>query len=294
MLYPELFKSMETVRWNMSADIPWGDFDASKLTDEQAYTIKMNAITEWAALPATEMFLRDNRDDSDFCAFMSIWFFEEQKHSLVLIEYLRRFRPELVPTEEELHKVRFDFDPAPAMETLMLHFCGEVRLNHWYRRAAEWHTEPVIQAIYKIIAQDEARHAGAYLRYMRRALQIGQEDRSLETRAAFARIGVLMASAHRTAQALHPTNLHVNKEMYPEDTVQSKLPSPGWLENWLDNQIRFDKEWESRVSERILHNMSLLMGTPFNTVQDLNRYRKEVARELSKLQPQSDDIVVAR
>lgn len=294
MLYPELFKSMETVRWNMSADIPWDDFDASKLTDEQAYTIKMNAITEWAALPATEMFLRDNRDDSDFCAFMSIWFFEEQKHSLVLIEYLRRFRPELVPTEEELHKVRFDFDPAPAMETLMLHFCGEVRLNHWYRRAAEWHTEPVIQAIYKIIAQDEARHAGAYLRYMRRALQIGQEDRSLETRAAFARIGVLMASAHRTAQALHPTNLHVNKEMYPEDTVQSKLPSPGWLENWLDNQIRFDKEWESRVSERILHNMSLLMGTPFNTVQDLNRYRKEVARELSKLQPQSDDIVVAR
>lgn len=294
MLYPELFKSMETVRWNMSADIPWDDFDASKLSDEQAYTIKMNAITEWAALPATEMFLRDNRDDSDFCAFMSIWFFEEQKHSLVLIEYLRRFRPELVPTEEELHKVRFDFDPAPAMETLMLHFCGEVRLNHWYRRAAEWHTEPVIQAIYKIIAQDEARHAGAYLRYMRRALQMGQADRSLETRAAFARIGVLMASAHRTAQALHPTNLHVNKEMYPEDTVQSKLPSPGWLENWLDNQIRFDKEWESRVSDRILHNMSLLMGTPFNTVQDLNRYRKEVARELSKLQPQPDDIVVAR
>ena len=56
----------------------------------------MNAITEWAALPATEMFLRDNRGDSDFCAFMSVWFFEEQKHSLVLIEYLRRFRPDLM------------------------------------------------------------------------------------------------------------------------------------------------------------------------------------------------------
>ena len=68
-----------------------------QLTDEQAQTIKMNAITEWSALPATEMFLRDNRDDSDFSAFMSIWFFEEQKHSLVLMEYLRRFRPDLVP-----------------------------------------------------------------------------------------------------------------------------------------------------------------------------------------------------
>jgi hypothetical protein len=76
---------------------------------------------------------------------MSVWFFEEQKHALVLMEYLRRFRPDLVPTEAELHAVRFEFDPAPPLETLMLHFCGEIRLNHWYRRAAEWHTEPVIK-----------------------------------------------------------------------------------------------------------------------------------------------------
>lgn len=280
MLYPELFKSMEAVRWNMAHDIPWDNFDGSKLSDEQAYTIKMNAITEWAALPATEMFLRDNRDDSDFCAFMSIWFFEEQKHSLVLIEYLRRFRPELVPTEEELHKVRFEFDPAPPMETLMLHFCGEVRLNHWYRRAADWHTEPVIKEIYRIVGQDEARHAGAYLRYMRRALKLGDHQAELSTRLAFSKIGVLMASAHRTAQALHPTNLHVNKDMYPNDTVQSKLPTPGWLENWLDNQIRFDKEWEGKVSSRILHNMSLLMGEEFASPSALNRYRKEISKQI--------------
>src|SRR3546814_6923243 len=119
MLYPELFKSMEAVRWNMNSDIPWDDFDASKLTDDQAYTIKMNAITEWAALPATEMFLRDNRDDSDFCAFMSVWFFEEQKHSLALIEYLRRFRPALVPTEEELHKVRRSEEHTSELKSLM-------------------------------------------------------------------------------------------------------------------------------------------------------------------------------
>jgi hypothetical protein len=61
MLYPELFKQLEAVRWNMDTDIPWQRFDATRLSDEQAQTIKMNAITEWAALPATEMFLRDNR-----------------------------------------------------------------------------------------------------------------------------------------------------------------------------------------------------------------------------------------
>ena len=48
--------------------------------------------------------------------------------------------------------MRFEFDPAPALETLMLHFCGEIRLNHWYRRAAEWHTEPVIRQIYETLA----------------------------------------------------------------------------------------------------------------------------------------------
>lgn len=65
MLYPELFKQLEAVRWDMDKDIPWATFEPGKLSDEQAQTIKMNAITEWAALPATEMFLRDNRGDSE-------------------------------------------------------------------------------------------------------------------------------------------------------------------------------------------------------------------------------------
>jgi hypothetical protein len=277
MLYPELFKQLESVRWDMDKDIPWDRFDSSLLSDEQALTVKMNAITEWAALPATEMFLRDNREDSDFSAFMSIWFFEEQKHALVLMEYLRRFRPALAPSEQELHEVRFEFEPAPALETLMLHFCGEIRLNHWYRRAAQWHTEPVIRHIYTQLSQDEARHGGAYLRYMKRAIgRFGDE-----ARAAFSKIGVLMASARRTAQALHPTNLHVNKALFPRDTVQSRLPDPQWLEHWLSQQIKFDAEWENKVVERILHNMGLLMNRSFETVQDLNRFRKELMSRLT-------------
>src|SRR5699024_8629490 len=120
---------------------------------------------------------------------------------------------------------------------------------------------------------------GAYLRYMRRALSVTDEQKHLETRLAFSKIGVLMASAHRTAQALHPTNLHVNKDLYPLDTVQSKLPSPGWLEHWLDEQICFDKEWENRVSTRILHNMSLLMQEDFDTPQALSRYRRRLSKE---------------
>ncbi|MGD8575181.1 MAG: acyl-ACP desaturase, partial [Gammaproteobacteria bacterium] len=260
---------LEKARWNLQNDVPWSEFREDLLSDEQAMTIKMNAITEWSALPATEMFLRDNRHDSDFSAFMSVWFYEEQKHALVLIEYLRRFRPELAPSEDELHAVRFEFDPAPPLETLMMHFCGELRLTQWYRRAADWHTEPVIRRIYTLISQDEARHGGAYRKYMQRAI-----DREGDTaRKAFTRMGVLMANP-RTSRALHPTNLHVNRSMFPDDTVQSRLPDPEWMERWLNTQIDFNAEWEGRVISRILNALSTLLGQDFETVRDLQRYRK--------------------
>jgi hypothetical protein len=280
MLYPELFRSLEQARWSLAGDVPWDRFDGSLLSDEQAVTIRMNAITEWSALPATEMFLRDNRDDADFSAFMSVWFFEEQKHALVLMEYLRRFRPDLVPTPEELQEVRFEFDPAPALDTLMLHFCGEVRLTQWYRCAAEWHTEPVIRHVYGLIAADEGRHAGAYLKYMRRAID-AQGDAA---RLAFARVGVLMASSGmRGGEPLHPTNLHVAKALFPRDTVQSRLPDPAWLERWLTQQIRFDGSREARVIARILKNLSTLFDTELATVRDLSRYRRELAGEMTRL-----------
>ena len=32
MLYPELFKQLEAVRWNMDTDIAWEKFDAALLT----------------------------------------------------------------------------------------------------------------------------------------------------------------------------------------------------------------------------------------------------------------------
>jgi hypothetical protein len=107
---------------------------------------------------------------------------------------------------------------------------------------------------------------------MKRALQKFGD----EARAAFAKVGVLMASARRTAQALHPTNLHVNEKLFPRDTIQSRLPNPEWLEQWLDKQIQFDAVWEGKVVDRILHNLSLLMERSFASVQELNRFRKEM------------------
>jgi hypothetical protein len=85
-----------------------------------------------------------------------------------------------------------------------------------------------------------------------------------------------MASSGRSGKPLHPTNLHVNQSLFPDDTVQSKLPDPSWLERWLDTQIQFDKVWEGRVVNGILRQLSLLFDRRFETSTDLNRFRKEL------------------
>ena len=86
-----------------------------------------------------------------------------------------------------------------------------------------------------------------------------------------------MASPRRAGKPLHPTNLHVNRSLFPDDTVQSRLPDPSWLQRWLDEQIRFDAAWEQRVVRMILHNLGSLFGQTFESVGELNRFRKGLA-----------------
>jgi hypothetical protein len=108
---------------------------------------------------------------------------------------------------------------------------------------------------------------------MKRAL----DAEPVTARAAFAKLGFLMASSGRSGKPLHPTNLHVAKALFPNDTVQSHLPDPGWLEHWLDDQMHFGEEGERRVVGAILRNLSVLLDEKFETVRDLNRYRKSLA-----------------
>jgi hypothetical protein len=97
-----------------------------------------------------------------------------------------------------------------------------------------------------------------------------------------------MASSGLSRKPLHPTNLHVNRGLFPQDTVQSRLPDPSWLDRWLDEQIRFDEACEERVVRAILRSLSALFGETFETVRDLNRFRKAGTRAAPPSQPAAD------
>ena len=62
--------------------------------------------------------------------------------------------------------------------------------------------------------------------------------------------------------------------VWPSAVVLNAPGAP--VENWLDTQIRFDASWETKVVDRILHNLSLLMNESFKSVQELNRFRKQI------------------
>jgi hypothetical protein len=48
----------------------------------------------------------------------------------------------------------------------------------------------------------------------------------------------------------------------------------GGIERWISTPIQFDKEREGKVVKMILHNLFNLFGRSWESLGDLNRYRK--------------------
>ena len=169
MLYDDLFVRLERARWNFTDEIDFATIDHSLLTDQWIHDLRQICLTELSALYATEMFLRDFYTDIDFCSFVSIWFYEEMKHHMVLRRYLEACG-ETFDEEKELPALRLTFAEGPAIETLTMHFCGEQRLAHWYQAFSRSAPEPLLRKIFKILAADELRHAACYAKYLRKAI----------------------------------------------------------------------------------------------------------------------------
>src|ERR1700736_3765505 len=89
-LYPQLFDRLERARWELRTHIDFDAIQRDKLTDQWIKDLRQICLTELSALYATEMFLRDFYTDIDFCSFVSIWFYEEMKHHMVLRKYLEQ------------------------------------------------------------------------------------------------------------------------------------------------------------------------------------------------------------
>lgn len=261
-LYDQIFRRLEASRWALS-DIPFDRVDSSRMTEETLEFVRVNCLMELSSLYAVRMFLRDFRGDTDFCQFMSIWYYEEMKHYLVFREYLKVFGRE--PGEEDLPSLDTELSPAPWPRTLVIHYCGELRLGMWYHRWSKVFEEPVLKSIYQLIGNDEYRHAQCYEEFM---------IKSLEKNPAVL-LDFLQAAKWMLVNPegdKHPTTVRTNGP--DELSVVERIPGYQSLFHQLTQTISDDDE--KGLQSRVLVTLSRLSGQDIKTLRDLSAYTRSL------------------
>ena len=262
-LYDRLYRRLEPVRWNLS-DFPFQEVDRGAVSRDTLEFLHVNCLLELSSLYATRMFLRDFRHDPDFCQFMSIWYFEEMRHYLVLREYLKVFGME--PDAGSLDRYDTELKPAPWAATLAMHWCGELRLGSWYFRWAELEKEPVLVSIFQHIGEDEFRHAQAYEEFMHRALE--EDPKVLPVFLNTAKWMLVNPTGDK-----HPTTFGEGSE--DGKAVVEHIEGFESLRKRVN--VTMTPEHDQKLEQRVLKTLSRLTGRSLANRGDLVRFTREVA-----------------
>ncbi len=266
-LYDKIFKQLEPVRWTLKS-IPFDTIDRSLVNEEEVEHVRVNCCYELSSLYATRMFLRDFKHMPDFCQFMSVWYYEEMKHYLVLREYLKQFGAE--PSEADIKQLDVELEPAPWTSTLAMHFCGELRLGMWYERWSGVFREPVLKQIYHLISQDEYRHANCYKLFMLEAVK-----REPTVLTDFLQMSKWMI--YNPTGDKHPTTLRLNGP--DTDSVKDLIPNHDKFERMIIETI--SPEDEQRLSDGILSVLSDMTGTKLESLPQLARFIRAGQQKVS-------------
>ena len=263
-LYDGIFRRLEKVRWNLG-DVPFDQVDTGLLDAESLTIIRVNCLMELSSLYATRMFLRDFRGNPDFCQFMSIWYYEEMKHYLVLREYLKVFS--MAPDVSTYPELDTELSPSPWAPTLALHYCGELRLGMWYHRWSRDAREPVLSKIYRLIGNDEFRHAACYEQFMEQASR--------------SEPGVLVDFMQASKWMLvnpnrdkHPTTM--KSALETESSVVDSIGGYAVLERHIQRTIC--DEDEENLKRQVLATLSRLAGRELRTLGGLAAHTRELER----------------
>jgi ferredoxin len=167
-LYPMLGDAAETVRWKMS-DLPWDSFDSSKVSPMLLDLVRGAAASEQTTYTATQKFMQAFADDPDFTQWVSVWFYEETRHPMVLMRWLalsgESFNADFI-NEGRISE--------PFMRsltgTLVLNVVSELLAATVYLGMSFASKEPLLAAIARRLAADESRHCASFFRYAQRRI----------------------------------------------------------------------------------------------------------------------------
>jgi ferredoxin len=244
-LFDALAAGAEAVRWAL-AGLPWNEFDPELAPAELRLVVREMAFSENATYSATQRFLDAFSDDVDFSRWVSIWFYEETRHPLVLLEWLRHAGERL--SADFVLKGRVSTPLMRSMVgTLVTNVISEITAAQAYRYLASTSGEPVLGRLASLIAGDEARHAASFFRFARRQLARAA-DGALRERV-------------RGLEVLHAWLGGARHVTHPVQQMVERLGAAG-------AGSAFDLDFVS-IHLRVVRVVGLLLEVPLRRVEDV-------------------------
>jgi hypothetical protein len=252
----EVFSTYQTTSWQIS-DIPWDEFDPSRVRPEYITFAKGAVMGESTAVAAVHGFLNEFMDDYDLSAYICLWGYQELQHNFAFRRWLE-LAGESVPYAR-VNAMRKPFPPGitPAA-TLATNIISEIATNHMYRCVARDAEEPVIVKLMKRAGGDEARHAREFAYYCARRIAEHPEERTsvLET--------LYIYLADPEGQYRHPVARFKGDE--PEVLGHETI------EDVFRYFARVDDGTEAeRIRRLVFEIFSELIGTPLAKLSDVRR-----------------------
>jgi ferredoxin len=199
-LYASLSAVSEAVRWQL-AELPWHALEPAAATPELRTLVREMAFSEHATYSATQRFLQSYYDDVELSSWLAVWFYEETRHPHVLARWLHALGERFDDDMVRRGRVSTPFMKSK-IGTLVTNLISELTAAHAYAAMASFSPEPLLAAIARRIAGDEARHASAFFLFARRMLE-REPDRS---RAMLDALKVLHVWLDESGRVTHPIN----------------------------------------------------------------------------------------
>lgn len=220
--YYRLLEGSEQGRWNF-ADMPWNGLDYSKVTPTLVHNVKAAAYGELTTFSATEAFMKLFRSDIDFTQWLAVWFYEETKHPLALIKWLKQVG---VTTDDTfIHKGR-EITPMTDSRAEMLTFniISEISACNMYNFLRETADEPLFLEITRNLARDEMRHSVGFTHYCAKTIQ--RSDDPDRERLRVLRATWFMTHGSRDDLTRHPVLLTLQQTQgVTTDTMLDRINS---------------------------------------------------------------------
>jgi hypothetical protein len=255
----KLYNISERQLWKMS-DIPWDDINVEVVPAPIVAMIRDLAYSELTTYSATYGFMNLFEGDLDFTQWLSLWFYEETKHPLVLMKWLsyfgEKFDTKFVHTGREIYPMRNN-----RLEMLCMNVISEVTVAHAYGVIKEQVPEPVIQTIAHHLSIDETRHANGFFTYARSMISRAEDL----PRAQLTALRVLFYCLFSQDQR-HPVN----------EAMMRIIP------DFSDTKLQFGVD-QSPVQKSLYHKFAQLTGLQMSSKQDVLEHIQELRARVGEV-----------